>query len=130
MRVTKIFTVIVLCLSLFLFFLQISANCQALKILIADIYKNPNKYDWKMVQVEGKVLYVKSKICKKGNYTTLELDDNSGKSLTIFSYGHFPIKQGDKVRVTGTYRKVIHVPPRHTFYNEIDATRGRIEKLR
>jgi hypothetical protein len=130
MRANRTKTIIILCVSFVLFCFQFTANAQAIKISIADIYANPNKYDWQMVQVEGKVLFVKSKICPKGDYTTLELDDHSGKSLTIFSYGHFPIKQGDKVKVTGIYKKVIHVPPRYTFYNEIDATRGSIEKLR
>ena len=101
-----------------------------MKTSLADIYANPNKYDGRMVQVEGKVLYLKAKVCKKGNYTTLELDDKSGKSLTIFSYGHFPIIRGDTVKVTGIYKKVIHVPPRYTFYNEIDATGGSIIKLK
>lgn len=130
MRAKRITTIFILCVSLILFIFQFTANSQGIKISIAEISANPNKYDWKMVQVEGRVLSAKSKFCEKGNYTTLELDDNSGKLLTIFSYGHFPIKQGDKVKVTGIYRKVIHVPPRYTFYNEIDATTGSIEKIK
>jgi hypothetical protein len=130
MRANRTKTIFVLCVSFVLFYPQFMVNAQATKIAIADIYANPNKFDWQMVQVEGKVLFVKSKTCPKGDYTTLELDDNSGKSLTIFSYGHFPIKPGDYVKVTGIYKKVIHVPPRYTFYNEIDATGGSIEKLK
>ena len=130
MKAYKIKPIIVLCLSFLLFFMQFNATAQVIKITIADIYANPNKYDWQIVQVEGKVLSLNSKTCKKGDYTTLELDDQSGKSLTIFSYGHFPIKQGDHVRVTGIYKKVIHVPPQYTFYNEIDASGGSIEKIK
>ena len=130
MRASRVKTAFLLCISFFACFLPLTANAQAIKISIADIYANPNNYDGRMVQVEGKVLFLKYKVCKKGNYTTLELDDNSGKFLTVFSYGNFPIKKGDKVKVTGIYKKVIHVPPRYTFYNEIDATTGSIEKLK
>jgi hypothetical protein len=128
MEANRIKTIFVLWVTSILFFFQVTAYAQTINI--SDIYANPNKYDWQMVQVKGKVLFVKSKICPKGNYTTLELDDHSGKTLTIFSYGHFPIKQGDYVRVTGVYKKVIHVPPRYTFYNEIDASGGSIEKIK
>ena len=130
MKASRSKTPIFLCVISLICFFPLRANSQAMKISIADIYANPNKYDQRMVQVEGRVLFLKSKICKKGNYTTLELDDNSGRSLTIFSYGHFPINRGDKVRVIGIYKKVIRVPPNYTFYNEIDATTGVIEKQR
>jgi hypothetical protein len=45
----------------------------------------------------------------------------SGGSLTIFVWGQTKLKQGQKVKVTGTYRKVKRVG-RYTFYNEIEAT--------
>jgi len=130
MRASRAKIAFILCVTFLICFFPLRGIGQVIKISIADIYANPNKYDQKMVQLEGKVLFLKSKICKRGNYTTLELDDNSGRSLTIFSYGQFPINRGDKVKVIGIYKKVIRVPPNYTFYNEIDATTGVIEKQR
>ena len=130
MRASQVKTAFILGILFFAAFWPLTANAQAIKVSVADIYANPHQYEGRMVQVEGKVIFLKCKVCTKGNYTTLELDDNSGKFLTVFSYGHFPIKRGDLVRVTGIYKTVIYVPPHYTFYNEIDATSGSIEKLR
>jgi len=39
-------------------------------------------------------------------------------------------KEDDTVKVIGTYEKVKQVPPRYTFYNEIDASKGTVEKIK
>jgi len=98
-----------------------------IKTTISEIASNPDKFHGKVVEVEGKVMFVKFKTSKRGNpYTVFELTD--GKNyVSVFSFGTLPVKEGDKVRVIGTYQKVKYVG-RYVFYNEIDATNGRVEK--
>jgi len=82
-----------------------------------------------MVQVEGKVISTKFKTSKKGNpYTTFDLSD-AGNTLTVFSFGTLSIEEGNKIRVMGRYQKVKQVG-RYTFYNEIDASEGSVEKAK
>jgi hypothetical protein len=89
---------------------------------VQKILANKESYDGKEVSVSGTVSRLKLKTSKGGNdYTTFSLMSESGGSLTIFAWGHSKFKQGQKVKVTGTYRKVKRVG-RYTFYNEIEAT--------
>ncbi|MFZ0050748.1 MAG: hypothetical protein WAK96_03155 [Desulfobaccales bacterium] len=104
------------------------ANAQAIKTTVGDILSNPDQYDGKMVQVEAKVLAPQFKTSKKGNaFTTFKLEGD-GKILSVFSYGTLSINGGDSVRVIGRYQKLKKVGP-YTFSNEIDASRGSVEKL-
>ncbi|MGO9175167.1 MAG: hypothetical protein ACLQED_03345 [Desulfobaccales bacterium] len=105
-----------------------AANAQAIKATVGDILSNPDQYDGKMVQVEAKVLAPQFKTSKKGNaFTTFKLEGD-GKILSVFSYGTLSINGGDSVRVIGRYQKMKKVGP-YTFSNEIDASRGSVEKL-
>lgn len=105
------------------------ANALAIKTTVGDILSNPDKYDGKMVQVEGKVASLKFKTSKKGNpYTTLNLSD-AGNTLTVFSFGTLSIKEEERVRVMGKYQKIKQVG-RYTFYNEIDASEGSVEGVK
>ena len=105
-----------------------AANAQAIKATIGDILSNPDQYDGKMVQVEAKVLALQFKTSKKGNAFTILKLGGDGKILSVFSYGTLSINVGDAVRVTGRYQKLKKVGP-YTFSNEIDASRGSVEKL-
>ncbi len=112
-----------------LIFIPLIANAQVIKTTVGDILSNPDKYDGKMVRVEGNVISIKFKTSKKGNpYTILNLSD-TGDTLTVFSFGTLSIKDDDSVRVMGRYQKVKQVG-RYTFYNEIDASEGNVEKIR
>lgn len=123
-KVALLLTVIV-CLSL----IPLIANAQAIKTTVSDILSNPDKYDGKMVQVEGKVLSTKFKTSKKGNpYTTFKLSD-AVDTLTVFSFGTLSVDEGNKVRVMGRYQKVKQVG-RYAFYNEIDASEGSVERVK
>ena len=105
-----------------------AANAQAIKTTVGDILSNPDQFDGKMVQVEAKVLAPKFKTSKKGNaYTTFKLDSD-GKTLSGFSFGTLSINEGDSVKVIGRYQKMKKVGS-FTFYNEIDASGGSVEKL-
>lgn len=110
-------------------FIPLIANAQAIKTTVADILANPDKYDGKMVQVEGKAESLKSKTSKKGNpYTTFKIS-HTDNTLSVFSFGSLSIKEGDSVKVIGRYQKVKQVG-RYTFYNEIDASEGGVERVR
>lgn len=89
---------------------------------VQKILANRDSYDGQEVSVSGTVSKLKLKTSKGGNdYTTFSLLSESGGSLTIFVWGQSKLKQRQKVKVTGTYRKFKRVG-RYTFYNEIEAT--------
>ncbi len=129
MRISKIRVFLCVTFSLLcLLIITTSANAQAIKATVGDILSNPDQYDGKMVQVEAKVLAPQFKSSKKGNaYTTFKLEGD-GQFLSVFSFGTLSINGGDLVKVIGRYQKVKRVG-RYNFYNEIDASRGSVEKL-
>lgn len=107
------------------------APAQALKTTIADILSNKDKYHGEIVQVEGKVTLVHFTISKKGNpYTVFTLTDPKGNFVNVFGFDHLPVKKNESVRVTGKYQKVKHVPPNKTYYNQIDTSPEKVEKIR
>jgi len=64
---------------------------------------------------------VKPTISRRGNaYTTLQVQD-TGPGITVFTYGHLNIVNGDRVEVTGVFSQIKHVGS-YTFYNEIEAS--------
>lgn len=92
-----------------------------IKTTVAAILKDPNKFHRKLVQVEGEVDDLKKKTSRVGNaYTTFKLD-SEGKQIAVFSYGHLPISDDDKVIVIGKFYMEKRVG-RSTFKNEIDAS--------
>lgn len=104
-------------------------DAQAIKTSVSEILSNPDKYDGKMVQVDGKVYSLKFKTSKRGNpYYTFSIRGISNDALRVFSFGSPSVKNADSVTVRGVYQKVKHVPTRYTFYNEIDASGGSVEK--
>ena len=116
---------------IYLLFIPTTAPGQAIKTTTTEILQSADKYDGKMVQVEGKVISPNFRTSKKGNaYTTFKVTDSQNNTLSVFSFGTLTIKEGDTVKVTGRYQKVKHVPPRFTFYNEIDASQGSVEKIK
>ncbi|MBA7536801.1 hypothetical protein ES705_29066 [subsurface metagenome] len=95
---------------------------------VKEILDNPDSYDQREVKVAGKAVNLKLKVSKKGNaYTTFSLMDKDYKTLKVFMWGHQDVRDGDRIEVTGTFRKVKYVG-RYKFYNEIEAER--IEKLK
>jgi len=89
---------------------------------IEKILSATESHDGKEVSVLGKAANVKLKISKRGNsYTTFTLLGSGGKgSLNVYSRGHVQVKEGQTVKVTGTYRREKRVG-KYTFHNEIDA---------
>jgi len=108
-------------LLIFSFFLQHPITLAAEKVSVQEIISNPDKYDGQEVTLQGKANKVRPRVSKKGNeYTTFTLMDGSGKGMNIFTFGHPPITDGQRVTVTGIYQKVKKVG-RYTFYNEVEA---------
>ena len=123
LRIIFAVTLSILCISI----ISSSSYAQAIKTTLADIISHPDQYDGKMVQVEGKVTALEGKVSNRGNpYYTLKLADGD-KSLTVYRNGIPSIQEGYSVSVMGMYQKLKHVGQR-TFYNEIDASKGTVEK--
>jgi len=60
-----------------------------------------------MVQVEGKAINPNFTTSKQGFvYTTFKVTDSQNSALSVSIYGTLSVKQGDKVRIMGTFHKV------------------------
>lgn len=94
---------------------------------IRAILANPSGFDGRKVEVEGRVESLRSRISGKGSpYTIFRIADD-GESLSVFTLGDAPLKEGDMVRVSGMFQKVRYVS-QYVFLNEIDASDGRVVK--
>jgi hypothetical protein len=86
------------------------------------IVADKDSYDGKEVSVSGKISNLKFKTLKGGNkYATFLLVGESGGRINVIISEHPKLKPGQKVRVTGLYRKVKKAPHRN-YYNEIEAS--------
>jgi len=86
------------------------------------IVADKDSYDGKEVSVSGKISNLKFKTSKGGNkYTTFLLVGESGGRINVIISEHPKVKTGQKVRVTGLYRKVKKAPHRN-YHNEIEAS--------
>jgi hypothetical protein len=86
------------------------------------IVTDRDSYDGKKVSVKGSVSNLKFKTSKGGNnYTTFVLVGESGVRINVIISEHPKVKTGQKVRVTGVYRKVKKTAHRN-YYNEIEAS--------
>ena len=81
------------------------AQAQAIQTTVADILVNPDKYDGKLVQIQGWVSSLQFNASRAGPYTTFELGNQSGRALSLVNLGILPIKEGDFVSVTVRYNK-------------------------
>ncbi|CAG1066554.1 hypothetical protein BAC1_02173 [uncultured bacterium] len=104
-----------------------SAAAADVKTDIQAILANPNGFDGRKVEVEGRVESLRSRISGKGSpYTIFKLAED-GDSLSVFTLGDAHLKEGDMVKVTGMFQKIRYLS-QYVFLNEIDATDGRVEK--
>jgi hypothetical protein len=86
------------------------------------IVAHKDSYDGKEVSVSGTISNLKFKTSKDGNkYTTFLLVGESGGRINVVISEHPKVEPGQKVRVTGVYRKVKKTSHRN-YYNEIEAT--------
>jgi hypothetical protein len=83
---------------------------------------NPASFDHLPVTLQGMATAVKETTSQRGNdYTTFKLQDG-GDSVSIFTWGHPPLGNGDRVQVEGVFEREHH-QGRYTFYNEVEATK-------
>ncbi len=117
-------------LVLFLSFLiWTTGNAQLVVSSISDISRNPHRYDGKVVSLDGKVHSLKVKVTKKGNpYSTFQLRDASGRSMTVFSFGVLEVKEGDPVRVRGKYIRSKQFSSKFKISNTSDASHGGVQR--
>ena len=82
----------------------ISNQCSS----VEQVYKNTDLCDGQNVTLTGRVTSLEFPISAKGNkYTTFMLDDATATPLKVFSYTHLPLSEGDTVKVSGTFHKVV-----------------------
>jgi len=116
---SKFLFVIVLVLTIILGGFSI---CPSIEITTEKIVTDKDSYDGKEVSVKGSVSNLKFKTLKGGNnYTTFVLVGESGGRINVIISEHPKVKTGQKVRVTGVYRKVKKTAHRN-YYNEIEAS--------
>ena len=118
--IPKFLFVIVLVLTIVLGSFSI---CPAIRTTADKILADKNSYDGKEVSVSGTVSAdLKLKTSKDGkDYTTFSLRGDSGRRIKIFIWGRLKLPGGQKVKVTGIYRKIKKVG-KYTFRNQIEAT--------
>ncbi len=90
---------------------------------VSQILKNPDKFDGRIVEVEGLAKNINFKTSKSGRkYTTFKLQDNYGRTLKVYyGKGHPRISENSGVLVKGVYRKIKRIG-RYRYKNQIDAS--------
>ena len=97
--------------------------CPAADTTAEKIVTKKDSYDGKEVTVKGTVSNLKFKTANaKDDYTTFILVGESGGRINVFIWGNLKLKAGQKVQVTGIYRKVRKTTQRN-YYNEIEASK-------
>jgi hypothetical protein len=91
---------------------------------LCSIVAKPTSFDHQNVSLEGAVASLKETTSRRGNdYSTFKLQDPSGcGALSVFTWGHPTVSNGDQVRVEGTF-EVEHDVGQYKFYNELEATK-------
>jgi hypothetical protein len=116
---SKIFFGIVLALAIILCVFSISP---AEETAPEKIITSRDSYDGKEVSVKGIVSNIKIKTSTSGkDFTTFKLVGESGVRVNVFIWGRLKLQIGQKVEVTGIYRKIMRVDQR-IYYNQIDAS--------
>ena len=106
LRTSLLISILAICC---FFPLTLIANAQAIKTTVADILENPEKYDGKLVQVEGWVSSLQFNASRVGPYTTFKLSNQLGKAFSVVNLGILPVKEGDFVRVTVRYNRSVRL---------------------
>jgi hypothetical protein len=95
-------------------------------VTVSAILQHPDQYDGKVVSVAGTITTYREHVSAKGNpYTTFRLED--GGSISVFAWKHQGLKNGLRVRATGTFAATKRVG-QYIFHNEIEAQQIRVLK--
>ena len=102
----------------------ISLAANAAEISVHSLVLNPKSFDHQTITLQGTATIVKETTSRKGNdYTTFKLQDPNGSdAVSVFSWGHPALTNGDHVRVDGVF-ETEHHQGQYTFYNEVEATK-------
>lgn len=115
----KNFFSIVLVLTIILYGFSISP---AEETSTEKVIKSIDFYDGKEVSVKGTVSNIKIRTTAGGKtFTTFKLVGESGTRVNVFTWGRLTLQVGQKVEVTGIYRKIMRVDQR-IYNNQIDAS--------
>ena len=97
---------------------------QSADVGICSIVTKPTSFDHQSVALQGTVTSLKETTSHKGNdYTTFKLQDPTGcGALSVFTWGHPTLSNGNHVQVEGTF-ETEHHQGQYTFYNELEATK-------
>ena len=101
-----------------------SVSASAAEVAVCSIVANPTSFDHQTVTLQGTAETIKETTSKRGNdYTTFKLQDVSGcGAVSVFTWGHPALTNGDQVRVDGTF-ETEHDEGRYKFYNEVQASK-------
>ena len=92
----------------------------AVETTVEEIMASKDSYDGKEVSVSGAVSTPRFKASRRGKpYMTLPLLGDSKGRINVLIWGNPKLKTGKKVRVTGTYRKVMEMG-KYTFRDVIE----------
>jgi hypothetical protein len=103
---------------------SVATEAKAAEVAVCSIIDTPTSFDHQAVTLQGTVTGLKETTSRRGNeYTTFKLQDPSGcGAVTIFSWGHPTLSNGDRVRVDGVF-ETEHHQGQYKFYNEVQATK-------
>lgn len=101
---------------------------EQVKTDISTILSNPNDFDGRKVEVEGRVESIRSRISSKGDPYTMFMLAEDGGTVSVYALGDPPLKEGENVKVVGRFQKIRYVS-QYEFKNEIDATEGTVEEV-
>ena len=93
------------------------------KVSVADLLKDPAKFDGKEIAVQGIVEDFSEKVSGGGNaYVSLKCKDGE-KRITVWMRGHLTtkVKNGDEIVATGVFAKERRVGD-VVYKNELDIT--------
>jgi hypothetical protein len=114
-----------LSLFVFLFFSAVvlgNSVDAATEATVEEILGDQDSYDGKEVSVSGAVSTPRFKASRHGKpYMTFPLLGESGGRINVLVWEQPKLKKGEKVKITGTYRKVMEMG-KYTFRDMIEAS--------
>jgi len=94
----------------------------ATETTVEEILANKDSYDEKEVSVSGTVSTPRFKASRHGKpYMTFPLLGESGGRINVLVWEPMKLKKGEKIKVTGTYRKIMEMG-KYTFRDMIEAS--------
>jgi hypothetical protein len=105
--------------------LLVTSIANAAEVAVCSLATNRASFDHQNVTLQGTAIDIKETTSSRGNdYTTFRLQDSTNGSCTvsIFTWGHPTLTNGDHICVDGVF-ETEHHQGRYTFYNEVQATK-------